>query len=79
MSKVLRLGTLLGRILEHIGGVLGHLEAISGVFGRSWTVWDHVELSWKPLGALLERSWGRLRGSLGPSSAPLEPCGGLRG
>ncbi len=48
-------------------GHLGPLEAIFGVFDRSWTVWDHIELSGRRLGALLERSWGRLRGPLGPS------------
>ena len=34
-----------------------------------------MELSWRPRGAFLERSWGRLRGPLGPSWAPLGPFG----
>eukprot|EP00959_Pyramimonas_sp_CCMP1952_P201043 4204667-Pyramimonas_sp.AAC.1 len=64
-------------------GHLGPLEVIFGVLDRSWTVWDHIELSGGRFGALLERSWGRLRGPwavldaswavLGPAWAILGP------
>eukprot|EP00959_Pyramimonas_sp_CCMP1952_P338121 7080798-Pyramimonas_sp.AAC.1 len=64
------LGAHIGCLLGPLGGILGRLEAIFGVFDLSWTVWDHIELSWRPFGALLERSWGRLRCPLGPSWTP---------
>eukprot|EP00959_Pyramimonas_sp_CCMP1952_P265788 5557156-Pyramimonas_sp.AAC.1 len=38
-----------------------------------------MELSWRPLGALLERSWGRFRGPLGPCWTPVGPSWGPLG
>eukprot|EP00959_Pyramimonas_sp_CCMP1952_P330202 6913796-Pyramimonas_sp.AAC.1 len=76
-----------------LGASWGLLEPSVGrrrCFDRSWTVWDHVELSWRPLGTLLKRSgavFGALLAGLGRLWARLralyvylgDPLGGFLG
>ena len=64
----------LGSLLDRLGAISGRLGALAdrhgsnmGVLDRSWTVSDHVELSWRPLGALLERPWEPVGTWPGPS------------
>ena len=62
-------------VLDHLGGLLGHLRAISGPsWGHLGVSWAILGTSWGHLGGILGYlgpSWGELGASLGPSGAIL--------